>query len=867
MATHDELLHTLAGAPYTFGWAAVAAFDGTLITSALTDYYAPLLSDLRTLKPVTAQRIDFDNGLESYGTLTEVVLSAPRLSFCDGDLLDSRLRVSFELLSGTYSERRRAMGEAEVVERLINLGQGRRYQFTMDVRLAQCAAQIIEGTVRLSIGQASDPLCDVGSSPLAQEKVGQYLLDILNAGQTQPLVLPLGTLLTERGHLLPTGLVLRTQAKPDGTEEQGALLAFIRGPDGVPGTIPANEALPYLIPDGLDADFKPYSATVLVDRGRLKLLEGEEAKLFGQLLFPNEQYFQASSRHHDSRHTVVLGRLEVPSVIREVPEEKRNAPGVTAQLVTRSVGANARPVSIQTASPQAQGWTWALRVEGMGTLVPQGGCAIYTPPVQLPSGTSVELQRIIARNTLTGAHREVCCVLQSGANIVEFDPLLVDDIGPGGVRLMSHGYRPEDDETQSWSVLGQGTMSDDLYTAPGVITDDIEVVVYRSTFERGGRPVLAAYGYCIIRLKMPVNTPAPWTSLDTFTLKPFYVSASLYANGRQQFAIEVEVATKEGETPVSDEELATLRLLFIGGVEVDRIAPTLEGLLPDALGHVPEWGVKADRNGFMLAGAATSLAGTPGVPPVARNARVKRLYLHTTSEVPATFAVRLTDSKGVVHTSNLPAGSEGNFRELKVIPRAVPRWTKQQYAMRPTRVRGEYLANPTDTFHTPENPDFNFNLQTTDYWKLHHEVDGLQVAFVRLQWEQDGPGVQWESKQNAEDMFTYLGYALIRPRAAVPECLAFATELYNPVLYNADPPFKELPPHATIAPSGVGNAGGLLMALIRVDKVFYRQKKLIPGFDLERAFVAKLWDEHGNPHQLSFGFLERDRNRLVHETV
>jgi hypothetical protein len=865
MATHDELLHTLTGASYTFGWAGVAAFDGALIATALADYYAPLLSDMRTLAAVSAQRIDFDAETENYGTLTNVELAAPRISFRGADLQDSRMRVSFELLRGTYSERRRAPGEAEVIERLVNLGQGRRYQFVVDVHLSRSTADITQGTVYLSIGQGSHPLCDVGSSPLAQEMIGQYLLDILNAGHTQQLVLPLGTLLSERGHVLPTGFVLRTQAKPDGTDEEGALVAFIRGPDGARGTIPGNESLPYLIPDGLDADFKPYSATLLIDRHHAKRMRGEDPKLFGNLLFPNEQYFQTSSTHQDTRDMVVFGRLEVPRTVREMPMGQRNAPGVTAQLVTRHVGANARPVSIQTASLEARGWTWELRIEGLGMLVPQGGCAIYTPPAELPSGTSVQLQRIIARNTLTGAHREVCCVLQSGANIVEFKNLLVDDINPGGTRSMEHGYQPEDDETQSWSVLGQGTLSGDIYTAPSVITDDIEVVVYRSTFERGGKPVLAAYGYCIVALKAATAVPTPWTTLQTFTIKPAHANAQPYANGLQQFAIDVEVETAAGQTPISDEELATLRLVFNAGVDVDKVPRTLEGLFPDAQGSVTDWGVKLHRNAFVLAGAAPGVTGVDTVPPVVRNSRTKRFYLHTTSETPASLVARLTDRDGVIHTSNIPGGSEADFRVLRVIPKPVPRWSEQQYVMMPTRVRGNHLSDPTDTFHTKENPDFDWNLYTTDYWRFYHRVDGLHVAFVRLQWAEDGPGVKWESEQNAEDMFSYLGYALIRPGAPVPEFLEFASELYNPVLHNSNPPFEGRPPYAAVHRDEVGNAGGLLLALIRVSEIFYRQKKLIPGFDLERPFLATLWDEHGNRHPIEFGFSDRDH--VVYRTT
>jgi hypothetical protein len=53
--------------------------------------------------------------------------------------------------------------------------------------------------------------------------------------------------------------------------------------------------------------------------------------------------------------------------------------------------------------------------------------------------------------------------------------------------------------------------------------------------------------------------------------------------------------------------------------------------------------------------------------------------------------------------------------------------------------------------------------------------------------------------------------------------------------------------------------------LIRVSEIFYRQKKLIPGFDLERPFLATLWDEHGNRHPIEFGFSDRDH--VVYRTT
>lgn len=118
---------------------------------------------------------------------------------------------------------------------------------------------------------------------------------------------------------------------------------------------------------------------------------------------------------------------------------------------------------------------------------------------------------------------------------------------------------------------------------------------------------MAGYGYAIIQLGQ-TNVPARWSTLEPFKIRAKHLGAVPYANGLQQFEVEVEIGTGTNQPDITDAELATLRLAVRGGADIPLIPSTLEGLLPDINGVTAPWGYKLERNDYVLAGSTNSLA-------------------------------------------------------------------------------------------------------------------------------------------------------------------------------------------------------------------------------------------------------------------
>lgn len=863
MATRAELLNLLKQSRYTYRWGAIAVFDGANIAQRLADHYSLMVHGPAALKPITAERIYLLPDHSAYATLHGLVLAAPRIDFVSNSLQDSQMRVSFELAMGVYTEQRVPLTSATAIKRMINAGVGRSYTFSFDVNLNVAEGDVDQyGAVQLKLGGGTNPRCDLGSSDLAQYEVGQFLLEQIKLRYgDRAVTLPLGWIETDRGHTLPSKFMLRTQAKPGSTTGEGALVLLIARRDGALGDIPADRDFPYLIPDDLGSS---PGATILVSNYNPKLLDGEAEAVFGQILFPNERYFSTVERHTDTLDEVVFGRLERPAAAQRAVRPQLNEVGVTAQLLTVEVGGTPRPVTVRASSDSSQVWQWGLRVEGLGSLAGNGAQAVYTPPRQLEDDQKVLLQWVTARHAASGRYHEVCILLQAGSNGIAVNPLLSTEIGPGFSFPISAGGPSEDTPgiKVSWKVLGEGAIVNKQYVAPSNPTVDIDVIVYECSYlTDAGAVYPLGFGYGIVQLNTRETVPH-WQTL-VLKLKATSTGARPYNNGLHQLAITVTWDTGTNGLPVLPEELATLRLVFHDGREVPLLPDTLEGLtMPDSgsTDPVSKWAFKTQPNRFTPAKGPTGLSQPVGPS----ESKEVTFYLHTLDVLPARFAVRLTDISNQEHTSS-DSGGEQDERILTVTPEHVPLYSAYNFEIKRKRVEGGYTSNdPSEPIGTPEEPNFTRYFTTVDYWNYQLLFNGERVSFVRLQWEEDGPGVRWGSQVANEDGFSYLGYVL-NPvvREPVPQThVRYATELYNPVLYNSDTFLGEVP-HSTIIQGERGDAGTLLISLNREVKIFYRQKKLIPGFDLERPFTVVLWDQNGSRHRIQFAFEGDERNKIT----
>lgn len=106
MASQAQLLEQLRAHSLTYGWGAVAVFDGATLAERLAAHYSLVVHGPAALKPISVERIDIVGDGTVHGTLDNVVLSAPRISFSPGAIADSRMVVSYDLAQGLYTEYR-----------------------------------------------------------------------------------------------------------------------------------------------------------------------------------------------------------------------------------------------------------------------------------------------------------------------------------------------------------------------------------------------------------------------------------------------------------------------------------------------------------------------------------------------------------------------------------------------------------------------------------------------------------------------------------------------------------------------------------------------------------------------------------------
>jgi len=882
MATYTQLLNTLQNGSYISGWGAIAAFDGATIGPMLGDCYASMIHGGGAVRPIATQEeiVYLTDNRQAFATIQNFVVAAPQVSLGAGSLQNPKVLLTYELTHGLYSERSKTPGSPEQVVTFINLVAGRRHTLSVELDLADAIGRIDdEGSAWLTLGAASNPLCSLGSTDVAKRAVGERLFELLSARLIGPTVLALGSLMPERKYLRPTSFMLRPQAGPEGTA--GALLVLIAKPGSAPGDIPSQAVFPYLIPEGRDSAGKAYSATLLVARDYPMLREGEAEQLFGQILFPGKEYFKTSSTHQETRDIVLFGGVAPPAQA-AARKARRNAPGTTTQLLTLSASAAATPVSLLASSSIPTGWSWELPQPALGILQAESGAAgaVYTPPDRLPEGKSVLLQRAVATNSGTGERYEVCFVLQASYNpVVAFSPALLGGLAFGTSYKVNHDFYL-DDYREEWSVVGRGTATPvsgigggpgvGSYRSPAAVAGgaDIELLVCEIFMDRpSGDPRLIGYGYVIMQLGETVAT-GQWTTPEPFKLRAKQPGAPLYANGLQQFEIEVEIGTGTNQPDITDAEFATLRLAIAGGADIPAIPHTLEGLKPDVNGVTAQWGYKTEPNGYQLAGNTTSPATQKPVEDATQGAvRKQTFFVHTVAQSPVTLVARITAADGTIYSSSSSSSEQGQETVVTVSRRNPPAWAQEPQRIPRKRVVGEShdRSVPADPNYTSENPHYGWYLRTCDYWMPTQQINLQPVNIKRIQIHSDGPLIKWESPQNNEDGFSYVGYALITGQTT-PTLFQFASVLSNPTLY-LPKVFSGAPGHAEIKHASSPGAGKLLFSVNRVIDVFYRQREVIKAaaggqFEFEQSSIFSVWDEYGNYYKLEVSFESDNRDKL-----
>ncbi|GFM84571.1 hypothetical protein PSCICN_52630 [Pseudomonas cichorii] len=484
-----------------------------------------------------------------------------------------------------------------------------------------------------------------------------------------------------------------------------------------------------------------------------------------------------------------------------------------------------RAVTFKVSTLSGNPVTWAPLPPEQGTLSANGHQATYTPPTTLPSGKFLPVT-LEAIDSGTQARCPGTVLLINGVLPMDVRPAFHPGLAPAASLHMSLPGQKDEASSVQWSVATGNGSIDAMgnFKAPDVITQPY-TVIQGSYFDGVG----TQSGYGVIHLS-EIAPRAKWVRLEYFTIKEQSGSVKLFANGLEQVKVRVAVKPfdeQDIEVPLTPSELNSMRLI---------VADTLNELpyigekgIPADAPEGKQWGVNESRNAYLYYPPDPSRTSEPQ----ALDGSGKSLYIQTRSPLPLKIAVALTRADQAEFNSTEQDGSEEKHNIIEITPRTVPSYAIESYEFEHVRVVGE--------------ADNDYNLNTIDYYYLRFKQSVQNIKFVTVEFEGPASMAQWESRQYAEFMGSYTGYALPGSR----------TLLFEPLLMLTIEP--ELRPSLDVIPGKEAPLGAVLISLHRRSDFAFNNNS-----DFDQPMKLRLIDEFGNPHKLTVRFKSpSNRNELM----
>ncbi|CAI8932411.1 hypothetical protein [Pseudomonas sp. IT-P4] len=556
--------------------------------------------------------------------------------------------------------------------------------------------------------------------------------------------------------------------------------------------------------------------------------------------------------------------------------------GVSPRVNISGVGASANPIPLTVSSVAGAELVWPTLTPAEGVLtVIDNNHAIYTPPASLAAPLAI--QKISVSEKLTNELIEATIVLVAAPHNLPVEPPYVASATASLPIQLSTQLPPD---VLLWEVIGEGSVDQfGLFTPPQAPTSRFSVV--KCSYSDHG--IVLASGFSVIQLTEQLEPVPHWLSLEKFTIEAVGGRDTAFANGCQQIPVLITLETKtttvggqEYDIPVSDAELATLRLVDKAtGAEVPFVHVAQEGI---EYGSGTQFAANKKRNRFRF----FSRTGTSDIFPLAPDAptnnreRRRELYIQMGVGGSRTFYARF---QGVGNrTFNSidyvdPGKDEVTVHaEIFLPPDPDPDPNKSPYKFtrdRVTQDRDGYDLPPSA--QNPEGDYFSFYRWSTDYWRLNFNVPTSAgsriVPFVTSSIEANISSLQWESELLDEKFFSYTGCAFNPANyegsnSPVPEGLSFDPYLWGLIRERR----KKLNP--VFEDGKEPAAGEFVVSLHRVDDMPYWYDGMANGDErklfrknLEPGLKITLLDIDGNRHalQVSFESIDKEdsRNKLV----
>jgi hypothetical protein len=526
------------------------------------------------------------------------------------------------------------------------------------------------------------------------------------------------------------------------------------------------------------------------------------------------------------------GELRTASALVTVVAESM---AVAPAMSTLRIRNESTPVELRASSLSGNLLVWRLLDGTPGELevAVDTLSALYTAPASLQSDMLPALIEIADSGT---GEKVLATVLLINANYtLGIEPIF----HPGLARNASVQLSVLDDDedyTYEWNVIaGQGTVDTfGVFTAPDDISSPYSVIECKDVDYPRFR------GFGVVHLSNTALRPT-WSDFTTFTVKPESPTKMAYANGLQQVQVRIAIKTKPTdsgeETALTTAERASLTLVV---AETKEVLPQVDSEGVPIDGSVTRWGVNAKRNEYDFY--------TSKFPPAQvqedaldLDGDAKTVYIQTRSDTEIRIAARVTRADNTFFYSTDHSGSEENDAIIVIQPLPVPVYQDSEYHLDVRRAEG--LGDPE------KDTDFDLYLTTVDYYILRLLSASVQeiIGFKNVAFERAFSMVQWESRQYAEEVGSYTGYAL-----------PMSKELnFEPLLYNGIP--DAVKPSKVVRDGFESPDGQFLFSLHRrLDFPFDESS------ELAEPLRMRLIDRYGNPHQLQLSFASfNNRNKLI----
>lgn len=545
----ESLLNRMKGRSITHGWGAVVALGMDQLNRLLQEQYLAWLHEGRFIAPISGE-VFTDSRTESM-KLDSLILGKPVLSFASASLNQSLVTLSMNIVAGTYTAISRPEGGA--AHRLLSsfsITEDMGYKIEMKLSLNQITGEV-DKRGRVTLDVASDPAmtCNLGGLPGVQRVVAAFIHSRLAALPVEQTTFELGLLdFNGNNPLSPTNFYIRTQKAPAGSvnPNDGAVLVFVRLKiNEENGSLPIEGSdFPYLIPDDLTGGNRLYSASLVLNKDWIELLDDVQLDVLKNLLLPGENLFvESANGRHTPHDLLVLGNLKAND------EHVTIQPSFINLKAGKTQAFSARKSDGSTVSAQ---WSVSNPVSplSVGTITPTG---LYSSPAQSRMGKEQQPVIVTARYTMGGVQQTSSALMLGVFESMSISPRVCTSGVGGSAAPIELAATTLGGGALQWPTLSpsEGTLrvvdnNNAIYTPPADLSDPLVIQTIRVTDSLTKETIDAT----IVLIK----------SAHTWPVDPPYVAAVSAATPIQLYAdLEPEDArwTVIGEGEVDNNGLFT----------------------------------------------------------------------------------------------------------------------------------------------------------------------------------------------------------------------------------------------------------------------------------------------------------------------